>query len=83
MSDFSSLEQNFAIPAMPPMQEVPDLAPSTSTELQPEEVGFIRLRGHREIARVQHLRQQIALPTSAVDDPGFASREKKETRWVS
>ena len=49
------------------------------TELQAHEVSFTQLSGARAIDRIQHLRQQIALPSSAVDDPGFASREKKET----
>ena len=80
MSDFSALEQSFALPSMPPAPVVEDFAPAVSTELQPHEVGFRRLRGHREISRVQHLRQQIALPASAVGDAGFASREKKETK---
>lgn len=83
MSDLSNLEQSFAIPAMPPVHVVEDLGSSNSTELLPDEVGFVRLRGQREITRVQHLRQQLALPTSAVGDPGFATREKKETRRVS
>ena len=81
MSDFSRLEQSFVIPAMPvPELEEFQLLP---TELQPHEVSFRRLRGSREIARVQHLRKQIALPPSALGDSGFAAREKKETSWVS
>jgi hypothetical protein len=80
MSDFSGLEQSFALASIPPAAVVEDFASPVSTELQPHEVGFRRLRGHREIAGVQHLRQQIALPASAVGDAGFVSREKKETK---
>ena len=46
-------------------------------------MNFRRLRGHREIAHVVPLRQQIALPVTAVGDPAFATREKKETKSVS
>jgi hypothetical protein len=87
MSDFSGLEQSFAVPAMSPMSTGVDFvrfeAPPAPADLQAEDIDFIRLRGPRDIARVQHLRRQIALPASAVGDPGFASREKKETSWVS
>lgn len=82
MSDFSGLEQSFVIPAMP-VPELEEFVQSLPTELQPHEVSFRRLRGPREIARVHHLRKQIALPPSALGDSGFASREKKETSWVS
>lgn len=82
MSDFSGLEQSFVLPAMP-VPAVDDFVPALPTELQPHEVSFRRLRGTREIARVQHLRKQISLPAAALGDAGFASREKKETSWVS
>jgi hypothetical protein len=82
MSDFSGLEQNFALASQPAMRIAEDYtryeAPPP-TDLQADEVSFTQLSGVREIARVMHLRQQIALPTSAVGDPGFATREKKET----
>lgn len=83
MSDFSELEQSFAIPAMTPMPAMEDferIGLPVTDEVKPHEVGFRRLRGQREIAQVLHLRQEIALPVSALGDPGFASREKKETR---
>lgn len=79
MSDFSALEQSFALPSavLPPIVDAP-----LSTDIQPYEVGFRRLRGPREIGRVRHLRNQIRLPASAVNDSEFTAREKKETRWV-
>ncbi|HEY0823697.1 MAG TPA: hypothetical protein VGD76_07915 [Ramlibacter sp.] len=86
MSDFSRLEQSFALPSQPSLaaaDEYTRYEPPPPTELQPHEVGFTRLRGAREIARVLHLREQIALPASAVDDPGFHTREKKETSRAS
>jgi hypothetical protein len=81
MSDFSGLEQSFALPAVPP-QTLPGDLPDDEVplEVQPHEVGFRRLRGAREIGRILPLRQEIALPASALDDPGFAAREKKETK---
>jgi hypothetical protein len=88
MSDLSALDQSFGLmPAsmVPFADGAPALAdrPPASTDVQPHEVSFRRLRGPREIARVLHLRQQIALPASAVTDAGFAVREKKETSRVS
>jgi hypothetical protein len=79
MSDFSGLEQSFSLPAagiVPPLCEPPPL----TTDLQPEDVGMRRLRTPREIARILHLRGEIRLPTSALSDAGFATREKKETK---
>jgi hypothetical protein len=86
MSDFSGLEQNFALssqPAMPLADDYASYQAPQPTELQAHEVSFTQLSGARAIARILHLRQQIALPTSAVDDPGFATREKKETTLAS
>ena len=82
MSDFSGLEQDFALssqPAMPLSDDYSHYQTPQPTELQAHEISFTQLSGARAIARIQHLRQQIALPSSAVDDPGFATREKKET----
>jgi len=81
MSDFSGLEQSFALPAMPAalFDDFAYEPPAVSTEVQPHEVSFRRLRGAHEISRVLHLRGQIQLPASALADPGFALREKKET----
>jgi len=84
MSDFSGPEQSFALSSQAasflPAEEA---AGPVATEVQAHEVNFRRLRGAREIARVLPLRQEIALPASALGDPAFAAREKKETRWVS
>lgn len=81
MSDLSGLDQSFALSSAtvppPPMGE----PPVASTDIQPNEVGFRRLRGQHEIGRILHLRNEIQLPTSALNDAGFAMREKKETRW--
>ena len=52
------------------------------TDVQPHEVSFRCLRGAHEIANILHLRNQIALPASAVGDAGFAMREKKEMKWA-
>lgn len=85
MSDFSSLEQSFTLAAMPTASQFDDLsayAPA-STEVQPHEVNFRRLRGAHEIASILHLRQEISLPASALADAGFRTREKKEMKSVS
>lgn len=79
MSDLSALEQSFALPSAtmpPPMGEPPLL----STDIQPDEVGFRRLRGAHEIGRILHLRSEIQLPAAALSDSGFALREKKEMK---
>jgi hypothetical protein len=84
MSDFSATEQSFALPSLAGATLADEPATAcVATELQPHEIHFRRLRGPREIARVVPLRQQIALPATALGDPGFAVREKKETRSVS
>jgi hypothetical protein len=86
MSDFSGLEQSFALAAMPPMALFDDFSyepPPANTELQPREVGFLRLRGAHEIARILHLRDEIRLPAAVQADAGFAAREKKEMKSAS
>lgn len=83
MSDFSGLEQSFALPALPSaLSQLDDLSAYAppSTDVQPHEVNFRRLRGAQEIARILHLRQEIQLPSSALADASFALREKKETK---
>lgn len=47
-----------------------------------DELGFRHLRTSAEIDRIKHLREEIQLPGSALADPGFQTREKKETRWA-
>ena len=54
--------------------------PHDIEQLDPLELRFCHLQSPRDVARVMHLRQEIHLPTSTLADPGFASREKKETR---
>ena len=83
MSDFSATEQSFALPSQAGAALAEETTALPATEIQPHEVNFRRLRGAREIARVAPLRQQIALPAAALGDPGFALREKKETRRAS
>ncbi len=85
MSDFSGLEQSFALPAAMPLLDSPPVyeIPPAPTQVQPHEVGFRRLRGPHEIARIRHLREELHLSAAALADPNFALREKKETRWES
>lgn len=86
MSDLSSLEQSFGLlPAtmVPPLADDALDETPPSTDLQPHEIRFRRLRGPQEISRVLHLREEIRLPSSARGDASFATREKKETNWVS
>jgi hypothetical protein len=80
MSDFSATEQSFALPSLAGVSLAEEAcAVADATEVHRHEVDFRRLRGAREIARIAALRRQIALPASALGDPGFALREKKET----
>lgn len=83
MSDLSALERSFGLmPAtLMPLAEEPALyeAPPVSTDVQPHEVRFRRLRGPQEIGRILHLRDEIRLPTAARGDASFTTREKKET----
>lgn len=84
MSDFSGLEPSFGrMPAG--IADAYCEPPPLTTDLQPQDVAFQHLRGMAGIARIVHLRNEIQLPASALGDPGFAAREKKETRsawWV-
>ena len=78
MSDFSGMGQSFGslVAGQPPAF----YEPPTTTELQPQDVGFRHLQGAAEIAGVTHLRSEIQLPAAALGDPGFAAREKKEMK---
>jgi hypothetical protein len=58
-------------------------APASRLEVPIDELNFCHLQGAAEIARIVHLRQQIQLPASALADPAFRTREKKETRRAS
>lgn len=83
MNEMSGLHH---APAMMPAGLMPlmcDEPPPVPTDVQPHEVRFRCLRGAHEISQILHLRNQIALPASAVGDSGFAMREKKETKSAS
>jgi hypothetical protein len=49
-------------------------------EVPLDELGFFRLTAPSDIAEIQHLRAGLALPASALADPDFQAREKKEIR---
>ena len=51
-------------------------------ELPLDELSFHRLTTPCEIAQIMHLRGEIQLPASALADPSFHTREKKETSTV-
>lgn len=48
-------------------------------EVPIDELRFFHLKTEAEIARIRHLREEIQLPASALADPSFSTREKKET----
>ncbi|MFC5499858.1 hypothetical protein ACFPOE_20115 [Caenimonas terrae] len=48
-------------------------------ELPLDELSFHRLTTHADIGRILHLRGEINLPATALADPSFHTREKKET----
>ncbi len=86
MSDFSGLEQSFALSAMTTLQEPlpPLLVPAPAARARRDnvplgEIDFRPLRAADEIAAIHKLRGEIRLPGSAKADAGFVAREKKET----
>lgn len=83
MSDFSPMEQSFALgPATPEAGiaiRVPVAEAPSRLEVSPHELQFRALGTAREIASIQHLRRQIQLPAGVLASPGFATLEKKET----
>jgi hypothetical protein len=87
MSDFSGFEQAFALPSVPPnVLEVRHAPPQRlprsgerAFEVPLDEIEFRRVAAADELAAVQKLRAEIQLPGGAVADPGFVTREKKET----
>jgi hypothetical protein len=90
VSDFSTLEQSFVLPALTPGVDAPlrgrSVAPPVRTrsyDVKPDEVEFRRLQAADELQAIQKMRTEIQLPGAAVADAGFASREKKEigTEW--
>ena len=87
MSDkFSGIDSSFVLPAMspaveallPPTRPVPP-ARARSFDVPLAEIDFRRVRGADEFHAVHQLRAEIQLPGSAMADPGFRTREKKET----
>lgn len=48
-------------------------------ELPLDELSFHRLTTPAQIGQILHLRGEIQLPATALADPSFHSREKKET----
>ena len=87
MSDFSGLEQSFALPAMTTGVEVPlpgrggvPQGRARSYEVQLEDVEFRRLHAADEIHAIRKMRSEIQLPGTAMAEAGFMTREKKETR---
>ena len=86
MSDFSGLEQSFALGSITP--EVldapagqPVYAPSRprTCDVPLGEIEYRRVRAADEIDSIHKLRSEIQLPGAAVADAGFRAREKKET----
>ena len=87
MSDFSPMEQSFALGPVSAdagaVMRVPLAETPARGEVSPQELQLRVLAGPHEIAGIQHLRRQIQLPAGVLADPGFAALEKKETRPVS
>lgn len=77
---FSPLLQPHDVPAP---RERAELVPAGKVdgrlELPLEELSFHRLTTPAEIGQILHLRGEIQLPASALADPSFHTREKKET----
>jgi hypothetical protein len=70
-----------AVPGRFPSSLVADAATEAEREdIRIGELSFRQLRTGAEIERIKHLREEIQLPASALADPGFQTREKKETR---
>lgn len=68
----------------PPREPLPPEAPPTDQRIEVEldEVVFRRMQGPRDLLRVAHLRDAIALPPGVRDAPAFARLEKKGTSRV-
>ena len=80
---FPALRRPDLIP-LPREQEefVPAVKVDGRLELPLDELSFHRLTTTAEIAQILHLRGEIQLPSSALADPLFHTREKKETSTV-
>ena len=87
MSDLSLIHRSMGLvpqlPATMPALPVAEPVLPGSRELPLDELEIRHLRGADEIARVIHLRSEINLPATALADPAFMTREKKETSTVS
>ena len=84
MSDLSLIHRSLGLVPAAPEVVLPPQPPALpgSRELPLDELEIRALRGADEIARVIHLRSEINLPATALADPAFAAREKKETSTV-
>ena len=65
-----------------PQEPVPSGKVDGRLDLPLGELSFHRLTTPAEIAQILHLRGEIQLPASALADPSFHTREKKETSTV-
>ena len=86
MSDFSGLEQSFALSSLGSLADAPAASPSIdvpskrarSFDVPLDEVEFRRVRSADELHAVHQLRAEIQLPGATRADAGFLAREKKE-----
>ncbi|MBC5786268.1 hypothetical protein H8N03_25245 [Ramlibacter sp. USB13] len=80
MSDFSGMEHSFALPSATAELQggLADLR-QRSYDVKLEEIEFRRLHAADELQAIHKLRSEIQLPGKALADPGFLTREKKET----
>jgi hypothetical protein len=77
---FSPMLQTDAAPAARERAEIVPLGKVDGRlELPLEELSFHRLTTPAEISQILHLRGEIQLPATALADPSFHTREKKET----
>ena len=81
MDHLQSVEQTLAsVPAYLPLAENRPTGTPSFNDAALDELRFRQLRTPSEVSRVLHLRQELRLPETALNDAGFAAREKKETR---
>ena len=81
---FSPVLQPTALPQLRLPEELVSAGEADGRlELPLDELSFHRLTTQAEIAQILHLRDEIQLPASALADPSFHTREKKETSTAS
>ena len=81
MDHLQSVEQTLAnVPAYLPLVESRPTGIPSCNDAALDELRFRQLRTPSEDSRVLNLRQELRLPETALNDAGFAAREKKETR---